>query len=505
MGLDRRDFLRMSALGAGAMAAPGLLTSCTSPPAYAPTSTFAQGVASGFHSDTEVVLWTRVEPLVAPSVNSCDWQVSTSPSMSPVVASGTEVVEAASDHTVKVLVGGLEPGRSYWYRFEAGGVRSTVGRASTLPEPDAELESLRLAYASCQCYGTGYYPAWRDVAARDLDGVVFLGDFIYEAGAIQLLRPVRSEPVAECVTIEDYRTKYRLYRSDPDIQAAQAAHPWAVVWDDHELHNDWNRTDITLNPVRFAAATQAWFEHQPVMPVDGTRIFRSLRFGRLAELHLLDERQYRDPPVDTLLGVTFLTPELARSDRTILGAEQLSWLLGGLAASNDAGVRHQLLGNPVLIGAVRLLDLDTPELRALDPSLLRHAGLYLNSDAWDGFPAERERLISHLVSERIGGVTILTGDIHSFWAGPIRADFEDSSSPAVAYEYAGGAIASPPGDQQSALAASLQPAWDLVDASRNGYGIVECTPEDVTVSFLGVDARYRGSPVTQFATFPRPI
>lgn len=495
----------MGALGAGAMAMPNVLASCTSPPSYVPTATFAQGVASGFHSDSEVVLWTRIEPLVAPTVDSCNWRISTSPSMLPVVAGGTAEVSAAADNTVKVLVGNLDPGRSYWYQFEAGGVASAVGRAATLPEPGAELESLRLAYASCQCFGTGYYPAWRDVANRELDGVVFLGDFIYEAGAIQLLRPVRSEPLAECVTLEDYRTKYRLYRSDPDLQAAGAAHPWAIVWDDHELRNDWHRGVPLENPQRFQAATQAWFEHQPVMPIDGTRIYRSLRFGKLAELHLLDSRQYRDPPVSTLLGVTFLTPELARADRSMLGSAQFNWLLESLSLSSDAGVRHQLLGNPVLLGAVRMLDLDTPELRALDPSLPRHAGLYLNSDAWDGFPAEREALISHLVAENISPVTVLTGDIHSFWAGPIRADFEDSGSPAVAYEYAGGAIASPPGDQQSALAASLQPAWDLVDASRNGYGMVECTPDNVTVSFLGVDARYRGSPVSQFATFPRSV
>lgn len=490
--MDRREFMR-GVTGVGAVAG---LTACV-PSAEVPTVPFPQGVAAGLHSDDAIVLWTRVEPTIAP-VTSVTWIVATDAAMSTVVATGSSPVSAAADHTVKVLVEGLDPYQSYWYRFTAGDRPSPIGRAATLPAPDAEPRSLRLAFASCQSFATGYYGAWRDVAARDVDAVVFLGDYIYESPAIQLLRPLRSEPLTECITLDQYREKYRHYRTDPDLQAAHAAHPWTVVWDDHEVHNDWDRSVYSAEPGRFDDAAQAWFEYQPVWPVDGTRIHKSLRWGRLGELFMLDSRQHRDPGLDVPLvfGAGLLGPEAADPMRTMLGTGQRGWLLDGLSEAEDDDVRWKLVGSPQPIGPMRMLDLDSPETRQLSSDLPRHAGLYMGFGGWDGFPAERDTILEHLRADGIGGAAFLSGDVHSFWAGALRSDFDDPASPVVAHDFAGGAISSPPGGPHTLLAeggTTMTPSWDFVDGVNNGYGLLTCTADTATVTFMGLDGRYPGT------------
>ncbi len=504
--MDRRSFIRLGASSAGAFALGGM--SACAPAPDPPTEVFAQGVASGLHSDREVVLWTRVEPLVAPGVGEATWLVARDRALTQIIASGTAAVDADADHTVKLLVDGLPSDTTFWYRFTAAGVDSPIGRARTLPAATDEPTLLRLAFASCQSYSNGFYAAWRDVASRDLDAVVFLGDFIYESGAISLLSSVRPEPFAEATTLEDYRAKYRLYRRDPDLQAAQAAHPWVVVWDDHEFYNDWDRLSIVNDPVRFAAATTAWFDHQPIWRDRTTghalRIHRSLRWGRLAELIMLDTRQYRDTKGPSFLGAGFRDGEYNRPDRTIMGVEQKAWFLDRLSTTQADGVPWKLIGNQVLFGPQRVWDLDSPELRRIFTGLTDHAGLYTGMDTWDGFPVEREAVLEHLRQGAITGTTFLTGDIHSFWVGGVRVDIDDDTSPVVAHDFASGSISSSPGGLGSAFAAGgtpLSPAWDLIDASRNGYGIIECTPTTATVRFIGHDARFRNVTPSEFASF----
>lgn len=487
--MDRRKFLQAGAFGAGAVALGRATTACA-PLAPAPTEAFGQGVASGLHSSDAVVLWTRVEPAVR-AVDRVKWQVSATPDMATVVASGEAPVIAAADHTVKALVEGLDANRSWWYRFVADGEPSPVGRARTLPAPGDDVASLRLGFGSCQSYATGYYTAWRDAAARDLDAIVFLGDFIYESPAIQLLRPLRTEPLFEANSLDTYRAKYRHYRSDRDLRAASAAHPWSVVWDDHELHNDWDRTVYEEEPGRFEAASRAWFEYQPVWPTDGTRIHRSFRWGSLAELFVLDSRQYRDPAAPSALGTGIMGPEAADPTRSMLGAAQRDWFVDGLGAAHGDGVTWKLVGNPQPIGPMRILDLDTPELRAAIPDLVRHAGVYFGMGSWDGFAAERDRILDHLRRESIAGTTFLSGDVHAFYAGALRADYDDDSSPVVAHDFAGGSVASPAGGPHTAMlesGATMSPSWDFVDGTHNGYGVIECTPDAATVTFVGADA-----------------
>ena len=512
--MDRRDFLRAGAGTVGLAALGGLGVACTPDGGPVPTSVWSAGIASGLHSSTEVVLWTRVEPLLAPTVTSVAWEVASDSAFTDVVANGTAPVSPASDNTVKVLVGGLSPDQSYWYRFDTGTDSSPVGRARTLPAPGSSPERLRLAVGSCQSFASGFYGAWRDIAAQDLDAVLFLGDYIYESVAIQLLRRVRDEPTETAETLQTYRNRYRWYRADPDLQAGHAAHPLVPIWDDHEIMNDYDRTVFLTDPVRAAAAYQVWFEYMPVWPMDGTRIHRSLRWGDLGELFCLDTRQYRDPnpsePILGILGLSAMIPELQAPGRTILGVDQRQWLLDGLDTAQSEGVRWKLIGNQVMIAPIRIQDLDTPELRELDPNLVEHAGLYLTTDSWDGFGWEREQVLGHIGTSGIADVAFLTGDVHAFFAAPVQPDFDDPASPSVAYEYTCGSISSPSGLIEGALAGGgasfpTSPGFDYAELRFNGYGLVECTASQMTVTYHQLDSTLAintPSPKVQFVATP---
>lgn len=510
--LGRREFL----VAGGAVIGTAALTSmsaCT--PSSGPVpGVFGLGVASGLHSPSEVVLWTRVELANAAGTTSVTWEVARAADFSDVVADGSAPVSAETDGCVKVLVGGLEPDTSYWYRFSTAGTTSATGRARTLPGRTADVASLRLAFASCQSYASGFYGAWRDIAAAEVDAVLFLGDYIYEAFPIQIQRRVRDEFLEEADTLDRYRARYRLYRSDPALQAAHAAHPFIATWDDHEVANDHDRRYLTENPVRAAAAHQAWFEYMPVWPTEGTRIYRSLRWGGLAELFVLDGRQYRDDHLGTsalgLLGLNVMTDDLQAVGRSILGAPQRKWLLGGLDDAQSSGVPWKLIGNPAMIAPIRLVDLDTPEMRMLNPWLPRHAGLYLGTDSWDGFGWERDLVLGHLDEGAITGVRFLTGDQHTFMAAALSTDFDDPSAPVVSYEYTGGSITSPSGITEIALAGNLdsyrtEPPFDYMDVHQNGFGLVELTPDVMSVTYHQLDVTgpaNRSRPTVRFDSVP---
>jgi len=499
--MDRRQFIKAGATGIGAVGLGGLTTSACAPAAGPSESAgaFHLGVVSGLHSPTEVVLWTRINPVDAPGVNSVTCTVATDPAITDVVATATAPVSALADNCVKVLVGGLVADTSYWYRFDTGAQLSPVGRARTLPAPWSSPPSLKLAFASCQAYSNGYYGAWRDIATRDLDAVLFLGDYIYEAPDIQLLGNVRPDYADEALTLDQYRAKYRLYRSDVDIRAAHAAHPLVPVWDDHEVFNDHDAGQLAQQPARQAAAYQAWFEYMPVMPISGSRIYRSLQWGDLGEVFMLDTRQYRGPhlPVGPL-GATLLAASYAAPDRTILGPEQKAWLLGGLDAAQIEGRTWKIIGNQVMIAPIRVTDLDTPQNRAVDPTLPRHAGLYTNMDSWDGFSHERDEVLAHLGGNGIDNTLFVTGDYHAFFAGPLRQDFDDPASPVVAHDFCAAGISSKPFNPFEFLVGgggppATEPPFDHISYTENGYGLVEATPSSLEVTFVGGNATYRGA------------
>jgi len=518
--VDRRAFLKASAASAGGALILPTLGGCTnSAPIYAAPGNgtpFTLGVLSGLHSPTEVVLWTRIEPALVPGIATLDWTISSSPAMSDVVATGSVAVGPGADHTAKVLVGGLEADRSYWYRFAAigsGQPESPVGRARTLPPESSDPTSLKLVYASCQNWQTGWYNAWSSIATEDVDAVLWLGDYIYESGGFSL-RDVRRDTVGSSSDLASYRAKYRLYRSDPALQRAHSAHPFVPVWDDHEFRDNYSTRDMALEPARTAAAYQAWFDYMPVWPIAGTRIHRNLRWGRLAEMFMLDTRQYRDPqagaPRGPFVGAGGDIAEAARPGRSILGASQRRWLLDGLTGAQTDAVRWKLLGNQVMISPVRPFDLDTPELRRLNSQITRHDGVYLNLDSWDSYFDERDHVLAHLADQRISDVAFLTGDIHTFWQSTLRADYDDDRSPLVANEFVGGSITSsgpnvlgagPAAQIEQAVTGQWSPAFRYVDFRRNGYGMVECTDATLTVSYRTTEVFFPGTPTATSTRF----
>lgn len=512
--MDRRTVLRGGLAGLGGFAVSSLVA-CT-PPADPPAAgPFDCGVASGVHSDTAVVLWTRFAPASSTGLVELRWQVATDPGFHEVVRSGWGTGSSATDGCVKVLAEGLRPGATYWYRFEVDGLTSPVGRTRTLPAPDAEVGSLRLAVASCQDYQAGYYPAWRAIASEELDAVVHLGDYIYESGGFSPF-DVRNDTVGRALDLAGYRAKYRVYRGDPDLQAAHAAHPFALVWDDHEFVNDYNRITLTRSPERAAAAYRAWWEYQPVWPIDGDRIHRRARWGRLLDLALIDTRQYRDPqPVDWN-GVApkfgpileYPTRIVHDPDRSILGAAQRRWLLDGFSEAQQDGVAWKFVANQVMFSPIRVMDLDEPVLRALNPDLPKHAGVYINFDDWDGYQWERDLITNHLHDEGVTNTAILTGDIHSFWQSSIRRDYDEPGSPVVAQEFVCGSISSRGADFTGDLAPELaravsdtRPGFRYVDFLHRGYGHLTVEPERTVVEFRAVDSLRRHGSARRLARF----
>ncbi len=275
---------------------------------------FLHGVASGDPLPDGVLLWTRVtpEPAAVPGSGKgaaveVAWEVAEDAEFTRTVASGTAKAEADSDHTVKADVRGLAPATGYFYRFTAGAGTSPTGRTRTAPAEDATAGNLRFGVASCANYEGGYFASYRHLAARrDLDAVLHLGDYIYEYGHGEYPtgnRAVRTvQPEHEILTLADYRVRHGHYKADADLQAMQAAHPVIAVWDDHEFADNaygggaGNHDPETEGPWddRVAAAKRAYFEWMPVRPSTEGTTFRRLRFGRLAELYLLDLRSFRD-------------------------------------------------------------------------------------------------------------------------------------------------------------------------------------------------------------------
>jgi alkaline phosphatase D len=450
---------------------------------------FALGIASGCPRSQSVVLWTRLMTegersgrLSAPL--PVDWTVAEDESMRRVVASGQAIAEARWAHSVHVEVQGLKPNRPYWYRFTVQGAPSPVGRTRTAPAENERLPRLRFAFASCQQYEHGYYSAFRHMAAEDADVVVHLGDYIYEMTWGRDL--VRHHDAGRTTTLDDYRDRYALYKSDADLQAAHAAFPWIVTWDDHEVDDDYTNDISPQQPdrTRFlaqrAAAYQAYWEHMP-LPVSmqprgaAMRIYDRYRFGDLAEFHLLDDRQYRDHHAcRTVMPRNKVMAECdERLDprRTMLGAEQEAWLADGLGR---ASTRWTLLAQQTLMAE-------------LDRGQQGKPAYWL--DGWDGYPAARRRLLEAVAASPVRDTLVLSGDVHSFWAADLKRDFAAPQSATVATEFVGGSITSQgPPEARVQAAVSRTPYIHYGRSGRYGYAHVTLDAKAAHVSFRAVDA-----------------
>ncbi|ROO88815.1 alkaline phosphatase D [Actinocorallia herbida] len=438
--LNRRDALKLGGTGAAlALMAPAAASA-------APDPLFAHGIASGDPLPDGVVLWTRVTPVpealpgsgAGPQIQ-VSWQISEDPGFASLAASGVFATGPDRDHTVKVDVRGLDPGTAYHYRFAYAGTYSPTGRTRTAPAADAAVDSLAFGVVSCSNWEAGYFSSYRHLAAReDLFGVIHLGDYIYEYGTGSygagdvVVR--RTAPEHEIITLADYRIRHACYKTDPDLQAAHARHPWLIVWDDHEVANDaWADGAENHDPAtegsyaaRKAASHRAYQEWMPVRFSPDGAIYRSLKFGSLAEVVLMDLRSYRSLQQG---GLAVDDPA-----RTMTGAPQMAWLKDTLAAST---ARWRVVGTSVMISPLVLGSLTAEALGPIAELLgLPQGGLTLNPDQWDGYTADRAELLGALNARGTGDTVFLTGDIHTSWANevPLKAGTYPIS-PSVATEF----------------------------------------------------------------------
>lgn len=448
--------------GAAALALPGWRARAQEP------GPFQLGVASGDPSPDGMVLWTRLalDPYAVDGLGgmpgadvAVGWELATGPDFTQIVRRGVVKASSAQAHSVHVEPTGLQPGREYYYRFHADGHTSPVGRTRTAPARDAAPGQLRFAVASCQQWEASFYYAHRFLAEDRPDLVLFLGDYIYERGGRGNARAYTFP--ANAVDLAGYRLRYSVYRTDPDLRAAHAAAPWLVVFDDHEVVDDWAGTDPAVPAERKQQALQAFYENMPIRRPVGGRFHRRVRWGNLAAFHLMDVRQYR----------SVLTDEAhwGDGDRTMLGAEQEQWLLDGLARR---GARWDFLTQQVFF-AHRNDNGTDPASGGWDVDDL--------ADSWDGYTAARDRLVGGWVERRVRNPVVLTGDVHKHWAANVVQD-----GVTVGTEFVAGSISSlrpTPDPSQEWLADN--PAIRFL-SGRRGYLLGTLTQERLSVDYLEV-------------------
>ena len=425
------------------MAAPALALPA---PAHAasPATVFAHGVASGDPLPTAVILWTRITAVRAARPGSgvgpnsqVVWELASERTFSRIARSGTAIASAATDFTVKVDATGLSPNTRYYYRFRvtsgpAAGTISPTGITRTAPAHDADVAQVRFGVVSCANWEAGYFGAYRHLREhRDLTAIVHLGDYLYEYGVGEYtgksgtVRP--HAPRHGIVSLADYRIRHAQYKTDPDLAELHRRLPWICTWDDHESVNDsWkggaenHSADDGAWAARKAASQRAYYEWMPARPnadASGRHLYRRLRFGRLLELSMLDLRTYRDEQAP------MTSRQIDAPNRSITGAAQMSWLTNGLVSSPT---RWQIVGNPVMISPVVIPPLDKRNTAALTTMLgLPEGGLPYNPDQWDGYTADRKRLLDTIASHKVDNVVFITGDIHSAWACDIPVDAAD--------------------------------------------------------------------------------
>ena len=408
---------------------------------------FSLGVASGHPRPDGFVLWTRLAPAPLQADGGMPrervavrWEIASDENFRQLVRAGTAVADPDWAHSVHVEVKGLAPARPYFYRFRCGDASSPVGRAASACARGESTKSLEFGLACCQNYEHGYYNAYRHMANANLDLVVHVGDYIYEHGPGN--GRVRVHVGGECKTLHDYRIRHALYRSDPDLQAAHAACPWLFAWDDHDVSNDYAGDISELGDApsvfraRRAAAYRAYYEHLP-LPTNvaprgaDAQMYRVADFGTLARFAVLDERQYRSPqacPLPGRHGSNRVSDcaELLRADRTMLGEAQEHWLGSQLAASH---ARWNFVTQGVAMAHID----EQPG-----------PGRRYWTDAWNGYPAARARLLQQLVDSRAANPVVLSGDMHTFMVSDINRTADDLSTPVVASELLVTSISSDP-------------------------------------------------------------
>lgn len=523
--MDPISSLSRRAVLAGSAGAAAVVGSAS--PGRAARDAFLHGVASGDPLPRAVVLWTRVTPTPGATPGSgrgprvtVTWEVATDRRFRDVVRRGRTTTGPARDHTVKVDVTRLRPGTAYYYRFSTRGATSPVGRTRTAPARTATPDRLRFGVVSCANLQAGWFSAYRHLAARDdLDAVIHLGDYLYEYAPGEYghgrantdIRP--HVPAREMVGLADYRKRHAQYKADPDLRALHARHPFIVTWDDHEVTNDaWREGAENHQPdegdyvTRRAAAHRAYDEWMPVRMSgtaatgDGTQLFRSLRFGALAELSMLDLRTYRDQQAATPAPSPVPGPG-GGSDGTITGRAQMDWLKQRL---RRGGAQWKLVGNPVMIAPVTFAQLPRDLVDPVNDvtGLLPSDGLPYNVDQWDGYTRDRRELFDHIRDQGLRDVVFLTGDIHSGWAcdlpyDPATYPLGDSAGvelvcTSVTSNNLKDITGTPPRTSSLAVEAVIQTNnrhVKYLNFDDHGYSVLDVTPERVQMDWYVIGDR----------------
>ncbi|WP_204077626.1 alkaline phosphatase D family protein [Planotetraspora phitsanulokensis] len=505
---SRRVFLSAAVAGAG-----GLLLSGSALPSRLPyggalkRDPFTLGVASGDPTPDGIVLWTRLalEPTAPDGLGGMpsgsfdvEWQLASDERFSKIVKSGTATTGAGQGHSVHVEVNGLEPGREYFYRFRADGHVSPVGRTRTAP---TGLTPLKFVMAACAHWEHGYYTAYRRISEQDPDLVVHLGDYIYEyapSGYTAVSGVVRRHAGRKCQSLGDYRLRLAQYKSDPDLQAAHQVAPWLVVFDDHEVENNWagpvSSTGAAAFAQRKAAAFRAYYENMPLrrgsLQKGGSiRINRRIDWGTMATFHLLDTRQFRDDQACDD-GERSGCDDRLDTGRSILGADQRGWLLDGLGRSES---RWNLIGQQVIMA---------------QRDGRTGPGVDVNMDSWDGYAADRTRLLQGIERSGAANPVVLTGDAHTHYAATLKPDFADPDSPQVAVELVTSSISSD-GDgyrDTAGIAETMRenPHFSYID-QRRGYIVCSVSQDEMRAEFRTLDyITRRGAPAKTSARFTIP-
>lgn len=446
-----------------------------------PGDPFTLGIASGDPLPDSVILWTRLAPSPGEARGgmpdepfTVDWEVATDEDFADIVQAGSADAVPMWAHSVHVQVDGLDPDTWYWYRFTIREYTSAAGRTRTTPALDAKPERLRFATACCQDYSDGYYTAYQAMIKEDIDLVLFLGDYIYESAATG---PVRSHGAPEPMTLDEYRVRHALYKADGDLQAAHRRSPWAIIWDDHEVENDYagehSQDDVPTAEwlARRAAAYQAYYEHMPLRlpPPNGPdyKIYHALKWGDLAEFWLLDTRQYRSK--QNCMNEPGMGCEGWKEfDGTLLGDEQETWLKDQMTATSAIWkcITQQIVFSNVDFG-----------------------GSLVNFDQWDGYPNARQRIFDFIVDEQLENVVVLSGDIHLGGLGDLAAIADDETSPVIATEVVTTSITSAANVPPEAIEPALGslPLLKYINAHSRGYVSHEITRELYTVRCVIVD------------------
>ena len=465
---------------------------------------FSLGVASGSPNHRSVVLWTRLMPDVvsgntqfAATDVSVKWEVADDEAFKVNRRAGQVVALAALAHSVHLELDHLQSDRWYFYRFQIGDAQSTVGRTRTLPHPEAMVQKLRVAYASCQRWEHGYFSAYDHMCQENLDMVLFLGDYIYEyAGAANAVRWPSGGWVS---SLADYRDRYALNKSEKGLQAMHAQCPWLMTWDDHEVSNDYaslvrgQSGNISFDfAAQRARAYQAFYEHMPLRAtaltksIEGLasgaelRIYGQVAYGKLANFYLLDDRQYRDRQVCNKNGAfgsgwvdTEQCEEWLDPKRSLLGVEQAHWLDQSFAQAKSDARTWNVVAQQTLFGR-RDYRMGT--------------GYYMWNDGWDGYSAARQQMTQSMQNHALKNPVLVGGDVHENWVGHVMADAYKDDSAKIGVEFCGAGItARSAGNSKLAARLAENPHFIFADSERKGYGVVEFTAKQIQTELRVVD------------------